>query len=199
MSTILHSQDAPAPADAPERPDVLAHVAGNVRAFRIERGFSQEALAALAGVSRRMISGIESGEANVSLSTLDRLAQALGVSFSALVRPSGMRDNSRIDTLAWRGDNPDSRATLLGTVPAAREAELWTWSLGVGETYRAEADAANWHEMLYVMEGALTVEMEGATPRKVTAGDFLIFSSDRPYRFANHGTTPVRFVRNVVF
>lgn len=196
MSTILHSQDAPA---SEHRPDVLAHVAGNVRALRTERGFSQDGLAVQAGVSRRMISGIESGEANVSLSTLDRLAQALGVSFSRLVRPPEMRDNSRINSLAWRGDSADSRATLLGTVPAAREAELWTWSLGAGETYPAEADAADWHEMIYVVAGALTVEVTGAPPRRVAAGDFLIFTSDRPYLFANHEAQPVRFVRNVVF
>ncbi len=195
MSNILHSQDAA----IHDRPDVLAHVAGNVRALRAERGLSQDGLAAQAGVSRRMISGIESGEANVSLSTLDRLAQALDVSFSRLVRPPDMRDNSRIDSLAWRGTSPDSRATLLGTVPAAREAELWTWSLGAGEVYPAEADAANWHEMLYVVEGVLTVERDDAAPARVAAGDFLIFTSDRPYLFANRETVPVRFVRNVVF
>ncbi|HUD91002.1 XRE family transcriptional regulator [Sphingobium sp.] len=191
----MHSQDSA----TQDRPDVLAHVAGNVRALRVDRGFSQDMLAAQAGVSRRMISGIESGEANVSLSTLDRLAHALGVSFSRLVRPPEMPDNSRIDSLAWRGDSPDSRATLLGTVPAAREAELWTWSLGAGETYPAEADAADWHEMLYVVEGALTVEVEGAEPKRVAAGDFLIFTSDHPYLFVNREDTLVRFVRNVVF
>jgi transcriptional regulator with XRE-family HTH domain len=199
MSTILHSQDAATQDRLPERPDVLAHVAGNVRALRAERGLSQDALAAQADVSRRMISGIESGEANVSLSTLDRLAQALDVSFSRLVRPPDMRDNSRIDSLAWRGISDDSRATLLGTVPAAREAELWTWSLGADEVYPAEADAANWHEMLYVMQGVLTVERDGEAPSRVAAGDFLIFTSDRPYLFANREADPVRFVRNVVF
>jgi transcriptional regulator with XRE-family HTH domain len=196
MSNIMHSQ---AEEEGGRRPDVLAHVAGNVRARRIERGLSQEALAARASISRRMIVGIESSEANVSLATLDRLAHALEVSFASLVRPPDMRDNSRIDSLAWRGTSADSRATLLGTAPAAREAELWTWSLGPGETYLAQADAADWHEMLYVMEGALTVERDGEGPRVVAAGDFLIFTSDRPYRFVNHGTVPVRFVRNVVF
>lgn len=194
MSNILHSQPA---ADA-DRPDVLAHVAGNVRRLRAERGLSQDALAAHAGVSRRMIVGVESGEANVSLSTLDRLAQALDVSFSQIVRPPDMRDNSRIDSLAWRGSDAASRATLLGTVPATREAELWTWSLGSGERYPAEADAADWHEMLYVIEGVLVVELDDGE-RVVGAGDFLIFTSDRPYIFANRGDAPVRFVRNVVF
>ncbi|MEK7456670.1 MAG: XRE family transcriptional regulator [Pseudomonadota bacterium] len=192
MSNILHSQ-----VEVP-RPDVLSHVAGNIRRLRAAKGLSQDALASASGVSRRMLVGIESGEANVSLSTLDRLAQALDVSFSHVVRAPDMPDNSRIDTLAWQGEDAHSRATLLGTVPAAREAELWTWSLAPGDRYPAEADAANWHEMLYVVEGVLTVEMDAGT-RTITAGDFLIFSSDRPYVFVNRGTDLLRFVRNVVF
>ncbi|OAH43785.1 Cro/Cl family transcriptional regulator [Sphingobium yanoikuyae] len=192
MSNILHSQ-----VEVP-RPDVLSHVAGNIRRLRAAKGLSQDALASAAGVSRRMLVGIESGEANVSLSTLDRLAQALDVSFSHVVRAPDMPDNSRIDTLAWQGEDAHSRATLLGTVPAAREAELWTWSLAPGDRYPAEADAANWHEMLYVVEGVLTVEMDVGT-HTIAAGDFLIFSSDRPYVFVNRGTDLLRFVRNVVF
>ena len=192
MSNILHSQ-----VEVP-RPDVLSHVAGNIRRLRAAKGLSQDALASAAGVSRRMLVGIESGEANVSLSTLDRLAQALDVSFSHVVRAPDMPDNSRIDTLAWQGEDAHSRAPLLGTVPAAREAELWTWSLAPGDRYPAEADAANWHEMLYVVEGVLTVEMDSGT-RTIAAGDFLIFSSDRPYVFVNRGTDLLRFVRNVVF
>jgi transcriptional regulator with XRE-family HTH domain len=192
MSNILHSQ-----VEVP-RPDVLSHVAGNIRRLRAAKGLSQDALASAAGVSRRMLVGIESGEANVSLSTLDRLAQALDVSFSHVVRAPHMPDNSRIDTLAWQGEDAHSRATLLDTMPAAREAELWTWSLAPGDRYPAEADAANWHEMLYVVEGVLTVEMDAGT-RTIAAGDFLIFSSDRPYVFVNRGTDLLRFVRNVVF
>jgi transcriptional regulator with XRE-family HTH domain len=192
MSNILHSQDTEA------RPDVLAHVAGNVRRLRGGLGLSQGALAERAGVSRRMIVGIEGGEANVSLSTLDRLAQALGVSFSEVVRPPDAVDNRRIDSLAWRGRSAESRATLLGTVPAEREAELWTWALAPGERYPAEADAGAWHEMLCVVEGELTVEQQSGV-QLVKAGDFLIFTSDRPYAFVNAGDVVTRFVRNVVF
>lgn len=192
MSNILHSQ-----VEA-ERPDVLAHVAGNVRRLRTQKGWSQDALAAQADVSRRMLVAIEGGEANVSLSTLDRLAQALDVSFSQIVRPPDMPDNSRIDSVAWQGESPLSRATLLGTVPAAREAELWTWTLAPGERYPAEADAANWHEMLYVVDGVLTLETDEGE-RRVESGDFLIFRSDQPYCFVNRGGTVLKFVRNVVF
>ena len=180
-----------------QRPDILAHVAENVRRLRQERGLSQVSLARQSGVSRRMIVAIEGDEANVSLSSLDRLAAALGVSFSEIVRPCEATDNRRIKTLAWRGASPESQGMLLGTSPATREAELWLWSLSEGERYPSEAGSGNWHEMVFVVEGALVVETaEGR--HEIGTGDFLIFSSERPYVFANEGEGLVQFVRNVV-
>lgn len=188
MSNILHSQ---------ARPGVLAHVAGSVRARRQAKGLSQAGLAELSGISRRMVIAIETDEANVSLSTLDRLAAALGCSLSELVRPADAPDNRRIDSLAWRGADSESRGVLLGTAPATREAELWLWSLAEGERYPSEADSGNWHEMLLVIEGVLVIEAADGR-HEVGAGDFLIFSSAKPYVFANGGGGTVRFVRNVI-
>lgn len=185
---ILHNAD---------RPDVLAHVAGNVRRLRQARGLSQAGLAELSGISRRMIAAIEGDEANVSLSSLDRLAAAFEVSFSEMVRPSEAEDGRRIESVAWRGAAAESQAVLLGTAPATRETELWIWSLGEGERYPSEADSGNWHEMLLVIEGMLVIEAADGR-HEIGAGDFLIFSSDLPYVFANGGGGTVRFVRNIV-
>jgi len=190
MSNILHSQDA-------ARPDILVHVAGNARGLRQAQGLSQAALAARAGISRRMIVGIERDGANVSLSTLDRLAAALGTSLAALVRAPDAPDSRRIESLAWRGATPDSRGVLLGSAPATREAELWLWSLAPGERYPSEAESGTWHEMLLVTEGMLVIEAADAR-HEIAAGDFLIFSSAAPYVFANGGDGVVCFVRNVV-
>src|SRR3954469_13099319 len=147
MSTILPSQE--------RRPDVLAHVAGNVRRLRRERRLSQAELAGLSGVSRRMIVAIETDAANVSLSSLDRLAAAPGSALTARIRPPDAPDKSRTESVAWRGARPGSEAVLLGAAPATRETELWLWSLGEGETYPSEADSGGWHEMLLVLEGVL--------------------------------------------
>jgi transcriptional regulator with XRE-family HTH domain len=194
MGSILRRQRKP---KTPPRADVLAHVAENVRALRQTRGFSQSDLAELSGISRRMIVAIESDEANVSLSSLDRLAAALEVSFSEIVRPPDAPDNRRIESIAWRGAHRESQAVLLGTAPATREAELWVWSLGESERYPSEANSGNWHEMLFVMEGTLVIEAADGR-HEISAGDFYIFSSDKPYVFANGGAGTVRYVRNVV-
>ena len=56
-----------------------------VRAYRIERGISQERLAELAGLHRTYVGDIERGERNVSLVNIQRLAVALGVRMSELL------------------------------------------------------------------------------------------------------------------
>lgn len=188
---------APIPGQDPvPRPDVLAHVAGNVRRLRQGKGLSQAALAAASGLSRRMIVAIETGEANISLANLDRLAEALSAPFSELVRAPEARDGARIDQVLWQGQAPESRAVLLGTAPARLEAELWVWSLAAGERYEARPDAVGWHEMIYVTEGILTLEREGET-HHIARGDFLVFANASPYTFRNDGQDLVRFVRNI--
>ena len=47
--------------------------------MRTERGYSQEAFADLLGYHRTYIGGVERDERNVTLKTLERLADALGV------------------------------------------------------------------------------------------------------------------------
>ena len=144
-----------------------------------------------------MISAIEGGAANVSLSTVDRLAAALGIKFTDLVRPPNAADALRIESIGWRGEHPDSLALLLGAAPGSRETELWRWSLGPGERYGSEYGSETWHEVLYVISGALRIEMAGAV-HQLAEGEFRIFSSREPYTFANDAEAPVQFIRCVV-
>ena len=175
---------------------VLEHVAENVRRLRTAAGLSQQALAETADVSRRMLVGIESGDANVSLNTLDRIAEALQVSFADLVKAPA-RDLRRIEALAWSGSTPGSQAVLLATAPAAHDVELWAWTLMPGDRYTSGADPAGWHGMFYVIEGRLTVELPSGE-QVIDAGDFFVFPSDCRYAYRNDGQTPLRFIRNVV-
>lgn len=184
----MHSQD--------QRGDVLAHVASNLRRLRQVAELSQDALAQASGISRRMIVNLEGGDTNISLSSLDRLAEALGVDFVSMVADPDV-ESRRIEAVVWRGEDVSSKATLLGSVPAAREAQLWVWSLGVGERYQAEPDPPGWQEMIFVTEGRLRLEKQEETIT-IAAGDFAIYRSDQPYAYANAGSRVVEFVRTVV-
>ncbi len=75
-------------------------VAAAVRDLRHVRNLSQRQLAARMGVPRTYISKIENGKAMPTLSSLDRLARALQVDISALLRdaPTRHRDESAVLT-----------------------------------------------------------------------------------------------------
>lgn len=66
---------------------IRAALADNVRAYRKVHGLSQEELADLCELHRTYIGSVERKERNVSLSTLEVLAKALGVSVPELLTP----------------------------------------------------------------------------------------------------------------
>jgi transcriptional regulator with XRE-family HTH domain len=56
-----------------------------LKAERLKRSLSQEALAELSGLSRNYVSSIERGMVSPSLGTLEKLAKALGISLTKLI------------------------------------------------------------------------------------------------------------------
>ena len=59
----------------------------NLRLARQARGFSQQQLASMAGVSRQAVSAVESGHSDPSLRVALAIAQALGLSVEELFGP----------------------------------------------------------------------------------------------------------------
>ncbi|NJL01487.1 MAG: helix-turn-helix transcriptional regulator [Spirulinaceae cyanobacterium SM2_1_0] len=62
--------------------------AKRLRQIRLYKGLSQEALADLAGLHRTYVGSVERGERNVSIDNMERLAKALEVDISELLRES---------------------------------------------------------------------------------------------------------------
>jgi transcriptional regulator with XRE-family HTH domain len=56
-----------------------ARFAVNLRSARLAHGFSQEELAARAGLHRNYIGSVERNEKNISIDSMERLAAALDV------------------------------------------------------------------------------------------------------------------------
>ena len=56
-----------------------------LREIRVSRGLTQEGLAELLGVTPRYLAGIERGERNLTLDSIDSLADQLGVESAALL------------------------------------------------------------------------------------------------------------------
>ena len=66
----------------------LQRIAGaNIRAIRKQRGVSQEQLADALGVHRTYMGGVERGERNLTLRSLERLAERMGVDPVSQLQP----------------------------------------------------------------------------------------------------------------
>jgi XRE family transcriptional regulator, regulator of sulfur utilization len=67
------------------RGSATERLAQRVSRIRQQRGLSQEALAAKAGVNRLTVTRLEAAAHPPTIETLDRIARALGVSLADLV------------------------------------------------------------------------------------------------------------------
>jgi transcriptional regulator with XRE-family HTH domain len=69
--------------------DLQIRLGRNLRARRLAEGMSQEAFADKLGVHRTYMGGLERGERNVTLRTIERLAARLGTNALDLLTGSG--------------------------------------------------------------------------------------------------------------
>ncbi|MGH9047383.1 MAG: helix-turn-helix domain-containing protein [Acidimicrobiales bacterium] len=64
---------------APVEGDLQRRLGRNLRTIRRAKGLSQEAFADIVHIHRTYMGGLERGERNVTLKTVERIAAALGV------------------------------------------------------------------------------------------------------------------------
>jgi transcriptional regulator with XRE-family HTH domain len=185
----------------PEPLEVNAAVARNVRAQRTLLAWTLDDLAARSGVSKGMLSQIEQARTNPSVATVCRLATALGVSIASLVEapeaPSARVVRGKEAVTLWTGGHEGSEARLLVGSGTTQQVELWDVQMIPGDGYASEAHPAGTRELLLVMEGELTLELDG-TPHEVGPGDAIAFVADRPHAYRNRGTAPLRYSLTVI-
>ena len=183
------------------RAPFLAQLGAQVRALRQEQGLTVAELGKRSGVSRRMLTQIELGQANPSLVTADKVARALDTDLAGLALPPAEPDVLVVQpaggaTVMWSGA-PGSEALLHVATAHRGGPELWSWTLAPGDRYQAQPDPAGSEELFLVQSGTLTITARGAQPTRVPAGAAARLLSDRDYSYANEGSAPVRFVRVV--
>ena len=66
--------------------DLQKKVGRNIRSYRQRRGMSQEAFAEVLGVHRTYMGGLERGERNLTLRSLERIAEQMGIEVEELMR-----------------------------------------------------------------------------------------------------------------
>ena len=183
----------------PDYPDI----GEQLRARRHARGLSLRELADRLGVSPSLISQIERGRANPSVSTLYAMVAELDVSLDEL-----LFSERRLPASSTSGPGPIQRGNERQSIRLA-SGVLWERLTTVSEPgveflhviyevggASSPADAFQrhaGHEWGYVLSGALEVTI-GFREYVLEPGDAISLDSTTPHRLANAGDVPVHAI-----
>src|SRR3954469_23967401 len=170
-------------------------VARNVRSARVAAGLSLDALAARAEVSKGALVALEGARGNPNLTTLVRLADALGRSVSSLMEdareePVVVVDAGEVAPL-WNGPSGGT-ARLLLTNPRPAPVEVWRWRLHPGERHDSNPHPAGVTETLTVLR-ARRRPVVGDAAHLLRAGASSAFAADVPHAYEGAGRGPCEF------
>lgn len=172
-------------------------VGSRLKALRTERNLSQRDLAASSGVTNGMISMIEQNKHSPSVATLNRITDALGVSFSDFFS-SGSEEAAEPQIFF----SPDELTRLvdgkleLRVVAGDRRSKALQI---LYEVYHPGGDTGPDFLSHPGEEGGVIISGEievfvGDKRQILRAGDAYYFESKVPHRFRNTGETPVVLV-----
>ncbi|MBL8681836.1 MAG: helix-turn-helix transcriptional regulator [Myxococcales bacterium] len=168
-------------------PSLDGIVAHNLRLARAARGLSLDELSREAGVSRTLLGQIELGRTPASIGVVWKIAQAMGVPFSALlstmpVNGSTVSTREGAKRLLSADGRFSSRALFALGDPTA--AEFYELRLAPHSREDAEAHRPGTRENLVVSAGRLELKV-GAESFLLGTGDAINFAADRPHSYIN--------------
>jgi transcriptional regulator with XRE-family HTH domain len=171
---------------------VSQSMADTVRRLRTGRSWTLDELATRSGVSRRLIVQIEQGDANPSIGTLLRLADAFGVPLTDLFSaPDASLVGVRAPTEAielWHGSAGGRALLQVSRGPL----ELWVWTLQPGESHISDAHNTGALELVNVRKGTLTLDV-GDEQVQVKTGHSAWFDASRQHAYRNASSSQVTF------
>jgi transcriptional regulator with XRE-family HTH domain len=164
-------------------------VGQRLRVLREQRGISMRELARLSGLSANALSMIERKRTSPSVSTLSKLATALGIPIMMF-----FRNEPRREDIVFRKADERSRVAFpgglwegLGGEVFSGRIEAFMLTLDGGGTSGLHGMIHTGQEFVYCVQGNLEYELDQRTYLLET-GDTLIFAAHHVHRWRNPGT-----------
>lgn len=171
-------------------------VGERIRTFRKERGYTLELLAEKSGVSKAMLSQIESDKVNPTVATVWKIARGLGVELERVLgagdRPVRRFDVTHRDDVAeldTEENGPHIR--VLTPIEMAEDLEIYDLTFPVGSVLDSKPHEARSEEYLTVFGGEIRVEVVDRRTH-LHEGDFIAYNCDVRHLIRNTGDTPAR-------
>ena len=153
--------------------DEAVFMGERLRALRTERGLTMVQFAELTGMSQPFVSLVERGHARLSLTSMARIASALGIRSSALLArdPDHREELDGVDVVhAGHRAAPAPGARMVWQLAQLPGGLLGTELVGTDPrpefTSHADED-----EFVYVLEGTLELELADGLVHRLGAGD----------------------------
>ncbi|MDR3004894.1 MAG: XRE family transcriptional regulator [Acidovorax sp.] len=186
---------------SPHTPESL--VPRRLREERMQRGLTLEQLAALAGVSRAMISKIERGQSSPTAVLLSRLADAMGLSLSALMSEPRAASPAirRLQEQPLWTDPETGYVRSLVSPPGNKDqndgsgdVEIVAVELPAGKTVRfAATESLHAQDQILLLQGQLTLTGDNMV-FELQPGDCVRISSMHTTTFDNPGAHSARYL-----
>ena len=200
-------------------PAVVLQIGGRIRAERASRGISLRSLARSVGLSPSLISQIETGKCQPSVSTLYAITTALGISVQDVFGESGSAASGQDPAPGppqpelpepgpaadggWPGGSvgcPGQREILeldsgvtwerLGHAPGSQvDFLLVSYAPGGCSSPAGHLMQHPGTEYGYLLQGELVVTL-GPGAHRLSPGDSVSFTSATPHSYRNEGTVP---------
>jgi transcriptional regulator with XRE-family HTH domain len=158
-----------------------------LRALRTERGLTMVQFAELTGMSQPFVSLVERGHARLSLTSMARVAEALGIRSASLLarEPVGREVHDGVDVVHTAHRAAPGPEAGPGVRRVWQLAQLPDGLLGtelVGSDTAPEFTAhLDEDEFVYVLEGVLEVELDDGTLQTLTVGDSIALAAGRSH------------------
>lgn len=186
-------------------------VGAELRRVRAEKKLSLRSVASAVGVSASLLSQVETGKTQPSVSTLYALVSHLGISLDGIMSGTAGPSTGPVEkvhtanSVLQRGsDNPtidmENGVTwerlAHGTANLA-DPLLVTYPPGSSSSLEGKLMRHAAQEYGYLLQGTLTLKLEFETIQ-INAGDSFSFDANRPHLFRNESSEPVKGIWFVV-
>lgn len=167
--------------------DINLTIANNIKNAREERKLTLDSAASITGVSRSMLTQIEKGDVNPTISILWKIANGYKISFTSLMEKLGENDIF-IPCTSPITEEANSKYYNFPTFPFDDEKlfEMYRIVIEVDGYLEAQPHLAFSEEYITVFEGSVEIMLEN-TRYILNQGDSLRFKADQKHSYRNIG------------
>jgi len=170
----------------PVRPPLIG---GNIQAIRKRQNLTLDMLSEKSGVSKAMLSQIESEKVNPTVATVWKIAQGLEVDINALLK--GGHESARKFTVTRKAkvtsldtDEEGLHIKVLSPIAMVEDLEMYLLTFQPGGALRSSAHFPQTEEFVTILKGSVRVNA-GENVTDLEEGDFISYHCDVDHSIEN--------------